>query len=113
MQEDLAGGGGQEIRSAHDFGDAHENVIDHHREFIGGYVIPIPDEEIPEVASGGLLIEAEVSIHKRDRLAIRNTEAPINARGCLEFFRLRGIGAPFHRKQRLLGVRCQGGHFLS
>ena len=43
MQEDLAGGGGEEIGASDDFGDSGEDVVHHNREFVGRDVVAVPN----------------------------------------------------------------------
>ena len=51
MQEDLAGGGGEEIGAPDDFGDSGEDVVHHNREFVGRDVVTVPNQKIAKVSA--------------------------------------------------------------
>ena len=77
IEEQLAGSGGEEVRAAHDFGDAHGGVIHNDGELIGGDVIVTPDDEIAEMFAGDKLLRAELGVGEGDGFAIGNAEAPV------------------------------------
>jgi hypothetical protein len=81
VEEDLAGGGGEQVGSPHDFGDSKEGIVHHHREFIGWDVITVPNEKIPKVDAGVFFHRPEISIRKRNGFAIRHTETPVQTCG--------------------------------
>lgn len=77
VEEDLAGGGTEEIGPAHHFGDLHGVVIDHDGELVGRGIILAPDHEVTEVFSGDELLCSLASVLERDGFAVGNAEAPV------------------------------------
>jgi len=57
-QQELAGGGFEEVGAADYFGDVHGLVVDHDCELVGGDVVAAPDEEVSEVVAGGVALGA-------------------------------------------------------
>ena len=47
IQQQLPGGGRQQVRTPHYFCDAHGRVIHHHRQLIGKYAVRPPQQKIP------------------------------------------------------------------
>jgi len=80
IEQELAGGGNEEISAADDFGDAHGVVIHGNGKLIGGEVIVAPDHEVTEIDSGGELPRSEVPVDECDRFAIGDAKAPIQGR---------------------------------
>ncbi len=113
VEQDLAGGGGEEVGAADDFGDAHGDVVHDHGEFVGGDVVSVPDEEVAEVAASGFFDAAEVSILESDRFTVGDAEAPVHSGGERVFKGLGGVRAPFGREDGFLLVRGEGGEFLA
>jgi hypothetical protein len=113
VEKDLASGRGEEVGPAHDFRDAHGDVVNDNSEFIGGYVVSIPNQKVSEVAAGSFFDPSEISILKDDGFPVRNAEAPVNTRRKRVFTALGGIGAPFAREDGFLFVRSKAGDFLA
>ena len=61
-EQELAGGGEQEVRAANDFGDLHGGIVHDDGELIRGNVVMTPDDEIAEVFAGDELLGAEISV---------------------------------------------------
>ena len=76
VEQELAGGGNEQVGTAHDFGDLHRGVIGDAGELVGGHVVVTPDNEIAEVASGDELLRAKIAVGEGDGFAIGNAEAP-------------------------------------
>ena len=70
VEEELAGGGEQQIGSAHNLRDAHGRVVRHDRELIGRNIVVAPDDEVAEVASSDECLWAEVAVDEGDGLAV-------------------------------------------
>src|ERR1700730_2832778 len=77
LQEDLAGGGFQEVAAADDFGDAHGGVVDYAGELVAGDSVFTPDEEVAEVFAGGERLGAEGAVFGGYGLAVRDAEAVV------------------------------------
>ena len=69
----------EQISAAHDLGDLHRRIVHHTRQLIRRHVVVPPYDEIAEILAGYELLRAEIAVHERNRLAIGNTEAPIEA----------------------------------
>jgi hypothetical protein len=105
IKQDLTGCGCEEIRAADDFSDAHRDVIDDHREFIGGHIVSVPYKKIAKVPLGGFFNGTEIQVIKKNRPAIRNPESPVHARGRFTTLAGGGISPPLQWKKRLLLMR--------
>src|SRR2546423_709367 len=81
VEQELAGGGFQQVLAAHDFSDTHGGVINGHSKMVRGHVIVPPDDKITEIFSSHELLTTAPAIHERDDFAIQHAEAPINF-GC-------------------------------
>ena len=81
VQQQLARGGLQQVRSANDFGDAHGGIIGDHCKLVGGNVVTAPDEEVPEVPAGGEGLWAAVEVGETECRAVRHAEAPVHTCG--------------------------------
>ena len=66
VDEDLAGGAGEEIGPADDFGNLHGGVVDHAREMVTGLVVFAPDEEVAEIGPSRFLMETNRAVGKLD-----------------------------------------------
>ena len=66
VDEDLAGGAGEEIGPADDFGDLHGGVVDHASEMVTGLVVFTPDEEVAEIGPSRFLMETNRAVGKLD-----------------------------------------------
>src|SRR5581483_1220728 len=60
IQEQLPGGGFQQVGAAYHFGDFHFRIIHCDRKLIRGHIISTPDNEVPKVLSRGELLIAEM-----------------------------------------------------
>ena len=79
IKQQLAGGGFQEVLAAHDFGDAHLGVIDHHSELIRGDIIMTPNYEVAEVFTRQEVLRTAVAINERNAFTVGDAEAPVDA----------------------------------
>src|ERR1051326_1036393 len=77
IEQELPGGGLQQIFASNDFSDCHGCVIQDDGELIGGQVIVTPDDEVTQIPAGHEFWRAIVAVDKRNDLAIRNLKAPI------------------------------------
>lgn len=86
VEEQLAGGGEEEVGAAHDFGDLHGVVVGDAGELVRRKIVVTPEDKIAEGAASdeGLRTEGEVS--EMNCFTIRNTEAPVDAGACRDFF---------------------------
>ncbi len=80
-QQDLAGGGLQQVGAAHHLGDLHGSVIHHHGKLISGDVVAPPNHEIAEILAGHEPLLALPQVGERDHFPIRDPEAPMHAFG--------------------------------
>ena len=62
LQQDLAGGGAQQVGSADDFGDAKGGIIDDGGELVAGDAVARPEQEVAETALRGEGLQAEVGV---------------------------------------------------
>jgi hypothetical protein len=108
IEKNLPCGGCKKIRPAHNLGDAHGYVIDHHGEFVGWDVVAIPNEKIPEIAQGGFFDDTEILILERNDFVVGNPEAPVHPAGLVKGLCLFGTGTPLDRKDRFLLMRSEG-----
>src|SRR4051812_8616365 len=81
VEQELAGGGADEVGSANNFGDMHGGVIDDHGELVGGNIVSSPDEEVAEIASGDETLRTEVLVVEAYYFAIRHAESPVHSCG--------------------------------
>ncbi len=51
VEQELAGGGLDEVGTADNFRDAHGGIIDYNGELVSGNVVSTPDEEVSEIAA--------------------------------------------------------------
>ncbi len=79
VEQDLAGGGLEEVRAANDLRDAHGVVIDHAGELVAGDSVAAPYDEVAEVDAGDEALGAEVEVVEGDHLAWGDAEAPVKA----------------------------------
>jgi hypothetical protein len=86
LQEDLAGGGFEEVAAADYFGDAGVGVIDDAGELVAGEVVFAPDEEVAEVDACGKGLGAEVLVVEADDFAVGDAEAVVGVglEGCFD-----------------------------
>ena len=78
VDEDLAGGAGEEIGPADDFGDLHGGVVDHAREMVTGLVVFAPDEEVAEVGSRSLLMDTNRAVGKLEEFTFGDAKSPVH-----------------------------------
>jgi len=86
IQEQLAGGGLQQIRAADDFGDSHFGIVDGDGELICRHVIVAPDDEVAEIAPCAESLMAEMKVEKTELLAIRHSTTPAHTGRIIEFY---------------------------
>jgi len=79
VEEELAGGGTKQIGAADDFGHAHEGVVDHAGQVVGGEAVMTPNDEVPEIDSGDEALGAAGDVMELDGRTIRNAEPPIDS----------------------------------
>jgi len=65
-QQDLAGGGSQQVSATDHFGDTHGGVIRHDRELVGRDIVAPPDHEIPEILAGHEALRALAKVGEGD-----------------------------------------------
>ncbi len=87
VEQELAGGGPDEIGTANNFRDAHGGVIDDDGELVGGDIVSPPDEEVTEIATSDKALRAEVLVEELDGFSVGHSESPVHADG-----RCGGIG---------------------
>ena len=68
IQQQLPGGGRQQVRTPHYFCDAHGRVIHHHRQLIGKYAVRPPQQKIPAVRRQPLPVLPHVAVGESDLL---------------------------------------------
>ncbi|CAN4017756.1 Tetratricopeptide repeat protein, partial [Dysosmobacter welbionis] len=68
IQQQLSGGGRQQVRPPHYFCDAHGRVIHHHRQLIGKYAVRPPQQKIPAVRRQPLPVLPHVAVGESDLL---------------------------------------------
>ena len=90
LQEDLAGGGFEEVAAADYFGDVGVGVVDHTGELVGRQAVFAPDEEVSEVGPGFEGLWAEVFIFEADNRFVGNAEAVVDV-GLERYFALRYV----------------------
>jgi hypothetical protein len=81
VQENLSGGGLEQVGAADDFRDAHEVIVDDAGELVAGDAVATPDDEVAEVDACGEAQRAQVLVVEGDDLAVGDTEAPVEAEG--------------------------------
>ncbi len=69
----------QQVRAAHNFGDAHSCIVDHDRELICRDIIAAPYDEVSEIAPRDHPLRPEVQISERDLLAVAHAKPPVHA----------------------------------
>jgi len=77
VEQELAGGGFEQVFAADDFGDAHGGVIHDDGELIRGDVVVPPDDEVAEVLPGNQLLGAVTTVCERNDLPIRHLKPPV------------------------------------
>jgi len=82
----LSRGALEQIRAADDFSDLHRCVVDNHGKLIRGDIVAPPQQKVGEVASGDKLLATEITVVKRDRLAVGDFESPAHACGRVVVF---------------------------
>src|ERR1017187_8195999 len=76
VQENLAGGGLEQILAADDFGDLHRRVVHYDRQLVSRNIIVPPDDEIAKIFSGDELLRAAVAIDEGNCFPVRHPETP-------------------------------------
>ena len=106
VDQDLAGGGLQQVLTTHDLRYSHRNVVSHHRQFVGRKTILSPNQEVSEDLTCNERLRPAASILEREGSLVRHTETPIRRPG-----RNRIASRPRRRSQLRWenGVVCMGG----
>jgi hypothetical protein len=81
VEQELAGGGLDEVGTANNFGDLHGGVIDNYGELVRGNVVATPDEEVAEIAASDKILRSEMLIVEVDGFAVRHAESPVDTSG--------------------------------
>lgn len=76
VQEELAGGGEEEIGPADDFGDLMRCIVDNTGELVAWQLVRAPDDEVAKVASGNEGLGPEVGVVEFDGFAVGDAESP-------------------------------------
>ncbi len=66
VQQNLPGGGGEQVPAPHHLVDAHGAVVGHHRQLVGVHAVAAPQDEIPAAGGQILLLGAVVEVGKGD-----------------------------------------------
>ena len=74
VQVQLPCRGGQQVRPAHHFGDAHAGIVHHHGQLIGEHAVCPAQVEIAAVPQQVLGVRAHAAVHECD-LFIRHHQA--------------------------------------
>jgi hypothetical protein len=77
LEEDLAGGGFEEVAAADYFGDLSVGVVDYACELVAGEAVLAPDQEVAEVFARSEGLGAEVFVFEVDSFAVRDTKAVV------------------------------------
>ena len=78
IQEQLAGGGFEQVLPTDNFSDAHGVVIDNRGKLIGWYIIVTPNHEITKVFPRNQSLRPTLSVNKRNVFGVRDAETPVN-----------------------------------
>ena len=81
IQQNLAGGGFQQVGAADDFSDLHGGIIDYYGQLIGGDIIFSPDDEVAEIFAGHQLLRTQVQINERNFFSIGDAKTPVHSGG--------------------------------
>ena len=76
VKQDLPRRADQQISPAHNLGDAHRRVIHHTGQLIRRDFIATPQDKISKILSGRELLLSIISVHERNRFAVRDAETP-------------------------------------
>ena len=79
IQQNLAGGGFQQICAANDFGNLHGGIVNYYRQLVRGNIIFSPDDEIAEIFAGHHSLRTQMQIGKRNFFAIGDAKTPIHS----------------------------------
>ena len=93
VEQNLPRRGLEQVFAAHHFGDFHGGVVGHAGKLITRAALAPPHHEIAKIYAGHKALRTEISIHKLNRFAVGNTEAPIEITRLLNLAR-GGIEAP-------------------
>ena len=77
MQQQLSGGGREQIGAAHHLRDPHRRVVHHDGKLVSRNPIVPPDDEIAKVLARDESLRPEMAINERNALAIRLAETPV------------------------------------
>jgi hypothetical protein len=78
VQQQLPGGGLQQICSSYDFADLHGMVIGNDRKLVRRNIVSAPDYKVAKVASRHETLCSQTLVEKGDLLPFRNPEAPVH-----------------------------------
>src|ERR1035441_3923912 len=79
IEQDLAGGGLEQVGATHHFRDAHGRVVGHTGKLVAGHSVAPPDDKVSKVAAGHKALRTQVAILKLDRFAVGDAESPVDA----------------------------------
>ncbi len=106
VEEQLAGGGDEQVLAADDLGHAHGGVVDHHGQFVGGDAVLAPDKEVAEIAQALELAGAEPDVVENDLPIVGHSEAPVDLTGGF------GVHAGSDGRAPVFGIDRLGGFVL-
>ena len=79
IEQDLAGGGLEQVGAAHHFRYSHSRVVGHAGKLVAGHAVAPPDDKVSKVAAGHKALRAEIPILEVDGFAVGNAESPVDA----------------------------------
>ncbi len=81
IEQDLFGGGEQQIFAPYDLRNGHGMVIGHDGEFVAGKPVFAPHDEVSKIYASGKGNVAEALVLKANNDAIGNLKTPVDAAG--------------------------------
>jgi hypothetical protein len=78
LEEELAGGGLEQVAATDYFGDLGVSVVDYTGELVAGEAVLSPDQEVSEVFARGERLWAEVLVFEADRFVVGDAEAVVD-----------------------------------
>lgn len=109
VEQQLAERGHDKVLPSDDLRDLLVGIIDDNREFVGGNIRTVPNQEVTKINAGVPLDDTEPAISESHRLTIRDPEAPVDP--CRRFVSQTdfGVHSPGLGKKRFLSVGCMSG----
>ena len=71
LQIDLARRGTQQVTSAHDLGDAHGGIVDHHGQLVGKHAVAAAHQKVAALCGERLALGAIRTVHKLDYIVCK------------------------------------------